>query len=105
MKAFRNSVVRLLFFFLISIIVDSYSSNAQCAMCKGTVESNQKEETGKALKKAKGLNAGILYLMVLPYIIGSVIAYMWYQNSKKEKAEKAKIEAALDKAFGNQSNV
>lgn len=105
MKVLRKSALRLLFFFIISSFVGSYTTSAQCAMCKGTVVSNQKEETGKALKKAKGLNAGILYLMVLPYIIGSVIAYMWYQNSKKEKAEKAKIEAALDKAFGNQSNV
>jgi uncharacterized protein HemX len=66
-------------------------------MCKTSVESNHKEEVDKAKKKAEGLNTGILYLMVLPYILGGVIYYMWRKNSLKEKENRVKIEKALSK--------
>ena len=75
----------------------SLESQAQCAMCKTSVESNQIEEADKAEKKAKGLNTGILYLMILPYAVGGVIYYMWLQNSRKEKQEREAIDRALDK--------
>lgn len=78
-------------------IILTYSIQAQCAMCKGTVESNQKEDVQKAENKAKGLNTGILYLMVIPYIAIGSIAYLWYRNSKSETAKQAKIDTALDK--------
>ena len=95
----KKPLKNIFYIILISLFASIYNCNAQCAMCKGTIESNQKEEVKKSLKKAKGLNTGILYLMILPYILGSVIAYMWYQNSKKEKVERAKIDKSLNKAF------
>ncbi|MGV8947074.1 MAG: hypothetical protein ACOH1N_11640 [Lutibacter sp.] len=54
-------------------------ANAQCAMCKAVVESGNPEE-------AEGLNSGILYLMVFPYIlIGAVFFFMIRNRIKKNK--------------------
>jgi hypothetical protein len=71
-------------------------SFAQCAMCKSTVESNQ---TIEVTNRAQGLNTGILYLMIIPYILFAVIGYLWYTNSKKQKAEREKINEVLKRAI------
>lgn len=54
---------------------------AQCAMCKATLEANAKNTE----KYGAGLNTGILYLMVIPYIAASVLGYLWYRNAKLKK--------------------
>lgn len=74
---------------------------AQCAMCKSSIESNQKEQVLHAKSRAEGLNTGILYLMVLPYLIFGVLGFFWYKNSKKERAEREKIDAILQKSIDN----
>jgi hypothetical protein len=51
--------------------------NAQCAMCKATVEQSD---------NVAGINEGILYLMPLPAIIISVFGIIIYVNYKKKKA-------------------
>lgn len=66
----------------------------QCAMCKATVESGENAETYGA-----GLNAGILYLMSIPYILFAVIAFLWYRNSKKNKVKREQIQARLKKSL------
>lgn len=66
--------------------------DAQCAMCKATVESNLDEKSSKI---GKGLNTGILYLMAIPYILFGVIGYYWYKASKREKTAKDKIASIL----------
>ncbi len=96
----KARIVFLITFGLL-LTIGNLTSSAQCAMCKSTVESNQKEQVFKAKARAEGLNTGILYLMVLPYIMFGVIGYFWYKNSKKEREEKAKLEAALNKAINN----
>ncbi|MFC5047267.1 hypothetical protein HN014_09615 [Aquimarina sp. TRL1] len=68
------SLVILLFFF--SLPVD-----AQCAMCRAVLESEEGQST------AKGLNNGILYLMVIPYILIGGIGYVLYKNKKRKKEE------------------
>ena len=55
---------------------------AQCAMCRATVENNL---NSGASSVGAGLNTGILYLMAFPYILLSVIAFIWYRNYKKSK--------------------
>ena len=67
----------ILLFILIFMKIRSYS---QCAMCKAVVESNLKEG-GSA---GAGLNDGILYLMVMPYLGMFLFAIFYYlQRSKK----------------------
>ena len=53
-------------------------SSAQCAMCKAVVESGD-------LSEAEGLNTGILYLMVFPYILVGTLLYFIIKNRKKNK--------------------
>ena len=46
---------------------------AQCAMCTKTAS-----QLGE--KPALGLNNGILYLMLSPFLIVGVIGYRWWKN-------------------------
>ncbi len=52
-----------------------------CSMCKAVVESN----IAGGGKEASGLNFGILYLMVFPYLIITVIAFLWRKHQKSLK--------------------
>ena len=70
--------------------ISNVTSFAQCAMCKTSVESDLK--TGGSI--AKGLNAGILYLMTVPYIILMVGGYFFFK-----KPIDAKIKAWREKHF------
>ncbi|TVP50991.1 MAG: hypothetical protein EA341_06355 [Mongoliibacter sp.] len=57
---------------------------AQCAMCRATVENNL--NTGETSVGA-GLNTGIMYLFMMPYLIAMVIGYLWYKKAKKRKSK------------------
>lgn len=59
---------------------------AQCAMCRASVENNV--SNGETTIGA-GLNTGILYLFVMPYLLAAVIGYLWYRSAKKRKAKLA----------------
>lgn len=54
-------------------------AEAQCAMCRAVLES---EEGGQA---AKGINNGILYLMIFPYLLIGGIGYAIYRSRKKAR--------------------
>ena len=66
---------------LLTVFV-SDDSLAQCAMCKGQAE--QSIEGGSYA--ARTLNAGILYLLAMPFILVSVILFLWRRNRKKTEA-------------------
>ena len=57
-------------------LVISISSNAQCAMCRAVLES------GSDQKVAEGVNNGIMYLMIIPYILIAVVGYFVYKSKK-----------------------
>lgn len=46
---------------------------AQCAMCTKTAQ-----QLGEG--PAKGMNAGIIYLMILPFAIAGFIGYRWWKS-------------------------
>ncbi|MCC6754430.1 MAG: hypothetical protein IT266_10665 [Saprospiraceae bacterium] len=46
---------------------------AQCPMCRMAAETNL-QGGGTA---GKGLNAGILYLLAIPYLLVGVLAFLW----------------------------
>ena len=64
------------FFFL---LVFSLSANAQCAMCRAALTSE-----GNAVN-AEAVNDGIVYLMVIPYVLVGGIGYYIYRMRKKKK--------------------
>lgn len=74
---------RILAATILAILVPAYSVLAQCSMCAATVEANGKEGGQKA---AAGLNTGILYLMVFPYVLFAIVGFVWYRNVQKKKA-------------------
>jgi hypothetical protein len=57
----------------------SISSYAQCAMCRAALAG----EGNKA--KAAAVNDGIVYLMVIPYVLVAGIGYYIYRMRKKTK--------------------
>ena len=67
------------------MLMGSLTASAQCAMCKATLENNI---SNGHIGIAAGINFGILYLFVAPYLFISILAYFWYRTSKKN-AEKS----------------
>ncbi|WP_242130737.1 hypothetical protein [Aestuariivivens marinum] len=59
--------------FLVSFFL-FIDSNAQCAMCRAVLES----EEGKGV--SQGINDGIVYLMLIPYILVGGVAYLIYRK-------------------------
>ncbi|MBG6110485.1 hypothetical protein H4V97_002403 [Flavobacterium sp. CG_23.5] len=68
----------VLTFLLISILLPQ-NSNAQCAMCRAALSS----EGNKT--KAAAVNDGIVYLMVIPYLLVGGIGYAVYRMRKNKK--------------------
>ncbi|WP_167898118.1 hypothetical protein [Wenyingzhuangia aestuarii] len=60
---------------LVFITSNTYS---QCAMCKAVVENG---DSGLA----KGLNDGIVTLMIIPYILVAIVAFIIWRYYKKNK--------------------
>ncbi|CAM1351774.1 conserved exported hypothetical protein [Tenacibaculum crassostreae] len=58
------------------VLFFSLQTSAQCAMCKAVVEGGN--ET-----MAEGVNNGITYLMVFPYLLVGVLFYFIYRHKKK----------------------
>ena len=62
---------------LIFILI-AQSSIAQCAMCKAVVESGD-------VSQAEGINSGILYLMIFPYLLVGALIYFIIRWKRKSK--------------------
>lgn len=75
----------LLSLFFIFVVV--LNGTAQCAMCRSTLENNfSNGDPGIA----SGINMGILYLLVLPYLAVMVIGFLWYKSSRNAGKEFSK---------------
>lgn len=59
--------------FGIAIFLIGISANAQCAMCRASLESNGDSS------QAEAVNDGIVYLMAIPYILMAVIGIFIYR--------------------------
>jgi hypothetical protein len=68
---------RLLFYILICLVAP-FLAEGQCSMCKAVAESANNGF-------GEGLNYGIIYLMIFPYLIISGIAYLLYRSKKASK--------------------
>ena len=58
-----------------------YDVEAQCAMCRAVLETEEGQTA------AEGINDGIMYLMVFPYLLMAGVAYFIYRSRKKARAE------------------
>lgn len=70
-----------LLLFLSFCLALSLKLQAQCAMCRAVLESEQGQTT------AEGINNGIVYLMAIPYLLagglGLFIYYRFFRTLKK----------------------
>jgi len=64
-------------------LLNSVATMAQCAMCRASVENNISEGSESL---SAGLNTGILYLFVAPYLMVTLIGLLWYWKSKANNA-------------------
>ena len=74
-----NAVRKVFLTALTMIFAGVGQLTAQCAMCRASVESNVND--GNVMLAAK-LNAGLLYLFVMPYLLAIVIGILWFRNSR-----------------------
>ena len=72
----KQKIIFFLFTFLMFL-----QSNAQCAMCRAVLENEDGQNT------AKGINDGIIYLMLIPYILIGGLGYIIYLKFFKTKKE------------------
>lgn len=63
---------------MLFLLLNPTSMYSQCAMCKAVVENGD-------VTMAEGINDGITYLMVFPYILVGVLFYFIYKNKKRVK--------------------
>lgn len=69
-------ILTTLFLLFITLDVD-----AQCAMCRAVLESEEGQSA------AEGINDGIVYLMIFPYLLMAGVAYFIWRSRKKTRAE------------------
>lgn len=67
------------------LLLFSTAVQAQCAMCRASLESNVSD--GDVAVSAK-LNLGIIYLFVTPYLLFGLVAFFWYRASRKAGRKK-----------------
>lgn len=67
-------------FFMVFSLYAFVTTNAQCAMCRAVLESEEGQST------AKGVNDGIVYLMVIPYLLIGGIGLAIYMKFYKKQA-------------------
>ncbi len=70
-----NTIILLLIAYLLMPI----TSNAQCAMCRAALESEGNNN------KAAAVNDGIVYLMVIPYLVVGFVGFFIYRMYYKKK--------------------
>jgi hypothetical protein len=63
---------------LIAVLLFALDTNAQCAMCKAVVENGGQE-------MAEGINSGITYLMIFPYLLVALLAYVLFRYKKRAR--------------------
>ncbi len=67
---------------LLVLVVLLNDAVSQCAMCRATLENNISNGN---IGIAAGINFGILYLFVAPYLAIMVLGYFWYRTSKQNE--------------------
>lgn len=70
-----------IFLLLLLILFVSFEASAQCAMCRAVLETEESQAA------AEGINDGILYLMVFPYLLMAGVAYFIWKSRRNSRTE------------------
>lgn len=71
---FTKGILCFLFFIFYSL-----NTQAQCAMCRATLESEGSST------KAEAINDGIVYLMIIPYVLVAIVGVIVYRMYTKKR--------------------
>jgi hypothetical protein len=74
--------VRVVILGLVLMVLHTGELLAQCAMCRSTLENNYSNGNPGI---AAGINTGILYLLVMPYLAALILGYLWFKSSKNAR--------------------
>lgn len=74
MHSIKHKIIFFIFTFL-----GFLQSNAQCSMCRAVLETEDGQNA------AKGINDGIIYLMLIPYLLVGGLGYIIYLKFFKTK--------------------
>ncbi len=69
-------------FLLLGQLLTSAPAQAQCVMCKSQVEAARAEKDDYDVA---GLNKGIVYMMIVPYILMGAVGYFWYRRTHPKR--------------------
>jgi hypothetical protein len=69
----------MIFLAIVLLMLPSLAE-AQCAMCRAVLESADNQSM------AQGINDGIVYLMIFPYLAIGGIGFFIYRSYKKDKS-------------------
>lgn len=58
------------------LLFSAASANAQCAMCRAVAEDAVQDGYGLA----NGLNSGIIFLMGIPYVLLSILFFVFFRK-------------------------
>lgn len=79
---------------ILALLFTADTTLAQCAMCKGAAQTNM----AAGGTDGSGLNAGIMYMFLSPYIIVATIGYLWWRRQKQveEQNQNTEIETLIN---------
>lgn len=83
MQKLKGSFIILLLCLL--FFTQATPASAQCPMCKASVESN----LARGETKGAGLNKGILFLLIIPYLAAGTLGFIFYRNYQLRKKRQA----------------
>lgn len=76
---------RILLMLIVGLLIQGSDVMAQCAMCRTQLENNFSNGNPGI---GAGMNVGILYLLIMPYLAVILLGYFWYKSSKKARNER-----------------
>lgn len=71
--------MKFVFLTFCAILFSGATALAQCAMCRTTLENNFSNGSPGI---GAGINTGIIYLLLLPYLAIIVVGYLWFKSSR-----------------------
>ena len=76
-KAFK------IIFLTVLILVVAHVAFSQCAMCTEVAD----EASKNGSSAGDGINKGVLYLFLSPYLIVGTIGFIWWRSRRKAQQE------------------
>ena len=86
----KNKIIKIFSLLALCLVLQLPAADAQCPMCRMSAEKN----LAAGGTHGKGLNKGILYMLLTPYLIVGGIGYVWWRNRKKQ--EDLELEELID---------